>query len=407
MKSKKPLNELISMILVEMENAQFSDETRRQYRDVYRRLQKLANAQQEMYYNKQLGQVFIEDCNYVGTKEFSHHRFYFHKRCVHILETLVYTGFIDWSQCLSNENLHSFVNPHFNNIYADYIMFLKEEGMKPSTICTYGRTVTYFLNFIETKGRKSVGDLRPGDVKDFVLAMCKEHWNPKCLGSYIPGMKKFLIMYTTSSVFIRELPSYMPRKKDIIEVYSDNEHEQLINYLNRSDISKRDKAISLLSIETGLRAIDIINLKLDDIDWKNEVIHLVQEKTSHAINIPLRPSYGNAMADYLLDERPNSSLKYLFLHQKAPFDKINSHTCIFSILKKVVTNAGIEKSGRINGTRMMRHNAASRMVRKGIPLPAIAEVLGHSDPNSTLIYISTDGERLSQCTLPLPGGSYE
>ncbi|WHH57721.1 tyrosine-type recombinase/integrase [Petroclostridium sp. X23] len=56
---------------------------------------------------------------------------------------------------------------------------------------------------------------------------------------------------------------------------------------------------------------------------------------------------------------------------------------------------------------MMRHNAASRMVRKGIPLPAIAEVLGHSDPNSTLIYISTDGERLSECTLPLPGGAYE
>ncbi|WP_423229897.1 tyrosine-type recombinase/integrase [Clostridium aceticum] len=83
----------------------------------------------------------------------------------------------------------------------------------------------------------------------------------------------------------------MPRKKDIIEVYSDKEHEQLINYLNKSDISKRDKAICLLSIETGLRAIDISNLKLDDVDWKNEVIHLVQEKTNHAIDIPLRPSY--------------------------------------------------------------------------------------------------------------------
>lgn len=407
MKSKKPLNELIAMILVEMENAQFSDETRRQYRDVFRRLQKLANARQEMYYNKQLGQVFIEDCNYVGTNEFSHHRFHFHKRCVHILETLVYTGLVDWSQCPSNENLHSFSIPHFNNIYEDYIMFLKGEGMKPSTICTYCRTVTYFLNYIETKGYKSFEDLRPGDVTDFVLDMCKEHWDAKCLGSYIPGMKKLLIMSKTSSAFIRELPSYMPRKKDIIEVYSDNEHEQLINYLYKSDISKRDKAICLLSIETGLRAIDISNLKLDDVDWKNEVIHLVQEKTNHAINIPLRPSYGNAMADYLLDERPNSSSEYLFLHRKAPFDKINSHTCIFSILKKVVRNAGIEKSGRINGTRMMRHNAASRMVRKGIPLPAIAEVLGHSDPNSTMIYISTDGERLSECTLPLPGGAYE
>ncbi|AKL95596.1 site-specific recombinase XerD [Clostridium aceticum] len=244
-----------------------------------------------MFYTKQLGKAFVEDCNYIGTDKFSHHRFYFHKRCVHILETLIYTGLVDWSKCSSNETRHSFGVPLFEGIYTDYIMFLKEEGMKPSTLCTYGRTVAYFLNYIETKGYKSIEDLCRGDVTDFILAMCKERWHPKCLGSYIPGMKKFLAMSKTSSIFIRELPSYMPRKKDIIEVYSDKEHEQLINYLNKSDISKRDKAICLLSIETGLRAIDISNLKLDDVDWKNEVIHLVQEKTNHAIDIPLRPSY--------------------------------------------------------------------------------------------------------------------
>jgi hypothetical protein len=118
MKSKKPLNELIAMILDEMRNAQFSEETRRQYRDVYRRLQKLANAREKMFYSKQLGQAFIEDCNYVGTDEFSHHRFYFHKRCVHILETLVYTGLVDWSQCSSNESRHSFSVPLFETIYT-------------------------------------------------------------------------------------------------------------------------------------------------------------------------------------------------------------------------------------------------------------------------------------------------
>ena len=76
-------------------------------------------------------------------------------------------------------------------------------------------------------------------------------------------------------------------------------------------------------------------------------------------------------------------------------------------MKVIVEDAGIDSKGRINGTRMMRHNAASHMVRKGIPLPAIAEVLGHSDPNSTMIYISTDGENLAKCTLPIPGGAHE
>lgn len=237
--------------------------------------------------------------------------------------------------------------------------------------------------------------------------MCKEHWNPKCLSSYIPGIMRLLKMSVKSSIYIRELPSYMLRNKKIMEVYTDEEHLQILSYLDNAEISKRDKAISLLSIETGMRAIDICNLKIKDVDWKNEFIHLIQEKTEHALDIPLRASYGNAMMDYLLKERQDSNSVFFFLQCKAPYGKIISHCCIFKILQTIVKNAGVESNGRINGTRMMRHNAASRMVRKGVALSAIAGVLGHRDPNSTMTYISTDREGLSKCTLPLPGGNHE
>ena len=65
-----------------------------------------------------------------------------------------------------------------------------------------------------------------------------------------------------------------------------------------------------------MRAIDISNLKIRDVDWKNEFIHLIQEKTGHTLDIPLRASYGNAMMDYLLEERQESNQPSFFSSAK-------------------------------------------------------------------------------------------
>lgn len=72
------------------------------------------------------------------------------------------------------------------------------------------------------------------------------------------------------------------------------------------------------------------------------------------------------------------------------------------IVKAAVSTAGIKTDGRLTGTRMVRRNAASTMLRKGIPLPAISEELRHKCQDSTMVYLSTEQETLSSLTLPLP-----
>ncbi|MDD3139819.1 MAG: tyrosine-type recombinase/integrase [Lachnospiraceae bacterium] len=337
MNSEKTLDEFISTILNEMGKEQFRAETCRQYMDVYKRLQRLAVNRKEQFYSKALGQAFLEDCNYVWKKGVhSHHRFFFHKRCILLLEKLIATGKIDWSKCLrSDAQLRSFNVLFFAGIYTEYIQVLQDEGMKPSTICSYSRASYYFLKHLEEKGYQLLDDICPGDATDSFLEMCKTHWDSKCLGSYISGLKKLLNMSDVSRVFIRELPSHMLRKREIIEVYSDEEHAQIFSYLEHAEILKRNKAISLLAIETGMRAIDICNIKLTDVDWKNESIHLIQEKTGHALDLPLRASYGNSMMDYLLEERPDSDSEFFFLQCRALYGKIVSHNCIFHILKVI------------------------------------------------------------------------
>ena len=57
------------------------------------------------------------------------------------------------------------------------------------------------------------------------------------------------------------------------------------------------------------------------------------------------------------------------------------------------------------GTRVLRHSAASRLLRAAVPLPTISAVLGHADPESTNLYLSVDEARLLECVLPVPGGA--
>jgi integrase len=115
----------------------------------------------------------------------------------------------------------------------------------------------------------------------------------------------------------------------------------------------------------------------------------------------LQQRYGYCI-NYLVYERPISNSPYIFLQTKAPFEPITTHSACWKILYNAFLEAGILKKGRICGTRLTRHNVASRMLRKGIPLTIISATLGHLDPNSVNIYLTTDEAKLAECTLPLP-----
>lgn len=204
---------------------------------------------------------------------------------------------------------------------------------------------------------------------------------------------------------MQEIPEHLPKKRDILKVYSDEEYNRIISHLDEADdISLRNKAITILATNTGLRAIDICALKLNDIDWEHDVMHIVQQKTGIPLNIPITASIGNALVEYLLNERPHSESDYVFLRSTAPYGPLMSHSGIRRILFNVVNDSDIEVNGRIYGTRITRHSTASRMLRNGIPLSVISEALGHSNKNSVMIYITTDDAKLAECTLPLPKG---
>lgn len=403
MRKKILLGELIIIVIKSMEKSGFASGTIALYERAFARLQKLAIERQQMHYSVELGQAFTEDSSYAKSEEYCHSRYCLHSRCIQFIESYITNGCVDWT-IRNKKAVDILKSTNFSVAKNCFERLMIEQGLKANTKDGYRRLVHYFLSHLEDRGYQNFEQIQNGDIVSFISLICQEHYRPTSLGAHLPGLRMFLKMSEDTSKFEVELPEHLPKKREILKVYTEEEHEKIIEYLENCSISQRDKAICFLALETGLRAVDICNLKLRDIDWKNDCIHIVQSKTGRALNIPLLPSFGNAIAEYLLSERPVSNSEYIFLIKSAPFSPLNSHAACHNLLLRTVTNAGIEADGRIFGTRMTRHSTASRMLRQGVPLPVISQALGHGDPNSAMIYISTEDGKLAECTLPLPAG---
>lgn len=401
------LTELTDNILEQMESSGFMESTRGFYVTLFRKLSRMAVERGDTHYTIELGQAFINDDSHIipeNTERYHHERTVAYTRCIKFVESYIKDGVVDFSPALHSASF-PISSDALREDFSKYLSELEARNLKPNTIDGYRRFTYYFVEYLENKGYQQISDIVCGDVVSFVAVICSEKYQATSLGSHMPGLKIFLGMNQHTKRFLCEIPEHLPKKRDILKVYSDEEYDRIIDRLSQSDeISFRNKAITLLALNTGLRAVDICAIRLGDIDWEHNYIHIVQQKTGHSHNIPLTEAVGNALVDYLLNERPQSDSDMVFLRARAPYAPLMSHAGIRGILFNVVNDSDIDAKGRIYGTRITRHSAASRMLRKGIPLPVISEMLGHGSKDSVMIYITTDDAKLAECTLPLPKG---
>jgi site-specific recombinase XerD len=98
---------------------------------------------------------------------------------------------------------------------------------------------------------------------------------------------------------------------------------------------------------------------------------------------------------------PNVDSSFVFLSQQAPFKPLAGHSACYKIIQKVFKYAEIDIGAGVIGTRLLRHNAASKMLSKDISIQTISSMLGHTDVESTNVYLTTDELKMRECVLPL------
>jgi site-specific recombinase XerD len=191
------------------------------------------------------------------------------------------------------------------------------------------------------------------------------------------------------------------RDKKVPEIQSADELSAMLESINRSTAEgKRAYAVMMLGIVLGLRACDIVALKLTDIDWINGEIKILQTKTVVSLVLPLTKDVGEALSDYILNARPNSNSEQIFLRLKTPYVGLKSAVTIGEIYDSCRIAAGLPNNKRFH---TLRRTLGTAMLASGTPVTTVAQVLGHSKTDSTKQYIAVDKEHLKMCALPFDG----
>ncbi|MCM0194073.1 site-specific integrase [Bacteroides fragilis] len=189
-----------------------------------------------------------------------------------------------------------------------------------------------------------------------------------------------------------KLPSY----------YSKEEVLKIENSVDRSGrVGKRNYAVILLASRLGIRASDIANLKLSNIDWDNNQIRFTQIKMNKAISLPLLTEVGNSIIDYIIHGRPNSSVKNIFVTFTRPYKALGG-SAITGIVDKYMRESNINLDNRHHGAHSLRHSVATALMDNNVSLPIISDVLGHQTTLSTVHYLEINLEALIECSLDVP-----
>jgi integrase/recombinase XerD len=160
----------------------------------------------------------------------------------------------------------------------------------------------------------------------------------------------------------------------------------------------RDRAIILLLSRLGLRASDVSEMRIDDINWLEATLR-VCGKSKREVLLPLPQDVGDALLTYIEKARPLVAIDKLFLCLKAPYRPFPTSSGISSVVCAALSRAGIENPPS-RGAHLLRHTAATNMLRNGVSLETVSTVLRHRSLDMTAYYAKIDIPRLQKVAQP-------
>ncbi|MEA1928880.1 MAG: site-specific tyrosine recombinase, partial [Candidatus Auribacterota bacterium] len=275
-------------------------------------------------------------------------------------------------------------NIHFprENVYLDeFINFLNiERGLSKNTTESYHADLNKFTEFLGYKGRSAFKDVTRDDVMDFLMAEKDRGLTPRSLSRNLVSIRMFFRFMTVEGYLRRDVTEIIesPRLWKILpHVLSISEVEKL---LRQPDISTplglRNRAILELLYASGLRASELVGLRLDDINLQSGFVRVWGKGGKERI-VPLGRKAARAISEYLEKGRPLllniKTSPHLFISR---LGKGFTRNWLWSIMKRYILQAGIKKKV---SPHTLRHSFATHILSKGADLRVVQELLGHSN----------------------------
>ena len=278
----------------------------------------------------------------------------------------------------------------FAELLSDYAGFLAEHrGVSQGGISVIRSCCRAFLTHLDASGIADLARITPSTIHAFV-ALDGKHFTRHTMSGRCSALRGLLSYLHLRGHTPTDLSAIVVAPK----LYA---HERCPRFLTRSEVravlssvdrrtplGRRDYAILILLATYGLRGIEVLRVRLDDIDWRGEKLLIRTRKAGNETIYPLAPSVGRAILSYLERGRPQTAYRELFVTMKAPFRALLRTSAIGRTARKHFAMAGVQVERP--GSHTLRYSCAQALLEKGTPLKTIGDYLGHRDPTSTQRY---------------------
>jgi len=319
------------------------------------------------------------------------------------MDQVFLTGRIEWS-CKSRHK-RSPLPSEFDRWHEEY---LDAFSFHPNTKEDISWAVYKHLSWLAEKSNSDFSTVNENTLEQYV-SFCMENLSPGSVRNTLSYLKKFYEFLQENRVisfnYAGFLNTSVRRPEKIQPAATHEEVEAVLAQINRAmPIGRRDYAMILLGARLGLRADDIVRMKLEDVDLQAGHIKILQQKTKKVLLLPLPSDAGNALKEYIMYVRPKSDFTQVFLRAQAPFQPLKAGSAVGYTYAKYQKKAGIERQpfdGK--GFHSLRRMMGKELTIAGVPVTTTAQILGHSNLDTVKQYIALDTMHLKECALDFQG----
>ena len=280
----------------------------------------------------------------------------------------------------------------------------KVRGAAETSASLYTRHLRPFLQGIYTGGKFSFRTITPRDVEASV-AHRAALYKPKTVKLYCSSLRAFFRFLRLMGEIELPLEDAVPAvpQWSLSAIPKYLREEQVTTFLSSFNVNTlvglRGRAMALLMITVGLRAGEVADLQLKDIDWRKSSMRLGRTKSRRVEYLPLTTEAGEALAAYL-KRRPPTETRHVFVSLTTPRGRPMTASAVSIAMRR--SFARCLPGEPTHGTHVLRHTLATGMLAKGATFKEIADILRHHNIETTAIYAKVDFKGLEHVVLPWP-----
>lgn len=295
----------------------------------------------------------------------------------------------------------------FEAKFNEFMEARKNAGISNRTLESYLIYLDRFSIYLVDHQLSDLSEISVSHIYGFIQSTAAAHSTSTvyCTSCLLRVLFRYLY---EQQLIPKNLAVFVPsikcsKKSKIPSAYSQEEIQKMLSTIDRGNPKgKRDYAMLLIAVRLGLRASDICSLSFNNFKWESNTIELIQGKTQKAVVLPLLNDVGEAVIDYIKYGRPVVNDLEIFLRHSAPVGPMAAPT-LHSIVTQCMNKANIPiPLGKKHGPHALRHSLASALLHNSTPMPVISEILGHTDTDTTSIYLKIDVLHLRDYALDVP-----